>query len=68
MILAGLTILCVGKSSLTPIVLRPNSMFILELTLATFVGLIMMLILDSSTTDGLWIKNDFCGDLGMGEI
>ena len=69
MILVGLTILCVGNSSLTPTVLRPNSMFILGWrSLATFVGLIMMPILDSSASEELWIKKDFCGDLGMGEI
>lgn len=53
---------------MAPIFLRPNWMFILWWSFTTFVGLIMMLILDSSATEGLWIKNDFCGDLGMGEI
>ena len=28
----------------------------------------MLLILDISAWDGLWMKNDFCGDLGTDEI
>lgn len=68
MIFAGLMTLCVGKSSLTPTILWSKSIFILEKSLTIFIGLMVLFILDSSAKDWFWIKNDFCGDLGMAEI